>query len=54
MQDKACDPVVISLGSNGTPLDMNLDTRASLTLINKASYDEITGNAPATFEHTDV
>jgi len=54
MQDKAHDPIIIPLESNGTTLDMKLDTRVSLTLINKASYDEITGNAPATLEHTDV
>jgi len=54
MQDKAHDPTVIPLESYGTPLDMEFDTGMSLTLINKASYDEITGNAPATLEHTDV
>ena len=45
MQDKAHDPIVIPLELNRTPLDMEFDK--SLTLINKASYDEITTNAPA-------
>ena len=35
-------------------MEMELDTGASLTLINTASYDKITRNYPARLEHSDA
>ena len=52
--DKTCDPIVITLELNGVPLDMELDTGASLTLLNKSTYKAITHDASTGLQPSDA
>ena len=49
--DKIRDLIVIKLG---VPLDMELDTGASLTLVNKSTYKMITHDASTGLQHSDA
>ena len=52
--DKTRDPIVITLELNGVPLDMELDTGASLTLLNKSTYKAITHDASTGLQPSDA
>ena len=52
--DKTREPIIITLELNDVPLDMELDTGASLTLVNKSTYDKITCDASTGLEHSDA
>ena len=52
--DKTCDRIVITLELNGIPLDMELDTGASLTLVNKSTYKAITRDASTGLQPSDA
>lgn len=55
LQDNTYEPITVELELNQVPLTMELDTGASLTLINKASYDLISQeNQCAKLEKPDV
>ena len=48
MQDKTRDPILIILQVYKVPVEMELNTGASLTLINRATYSKITCDSSAT------
>ena len=50
LQSETHDPILIQLELNNVPVRMELDTGASLTLINKASYDLIAQNGQVALE----
>ena len=54
MQDKTRDPILITLQVNQVPVEMELDTVVSLTLINRATYSKITCDSPVTLEHSNA
>ena len=54
MKDATRDPILITLELNEVPLQMELDTGASLTLINRTSYKKITRDSPTVLEHSDA
>ena len=51
--NKTCDSIVITLEFNRVPLDMELDTGALLTLVNKSTY-KITRDDSNRLEHSDA
>ena len=52
--DKTRDPIVITLELNGVPLDMELDTGASLTQLNESTYKAITHDASSGLQPSDA
>ena len=50
LKSETHDPILIQLELNNVPVRMELDTGASLTLINEASYDLIAQNGQAALE----
>ena len=43
------DPILITVESNYIPVELELDTGASLTLINRSLFNELTKKSPPTF-----
>ena len=54
MKDATRDPILITLELNEIPLQMELDTGASLSLINRPSSKKITRDSPTVLEHSDA
>ena len=52
--DKTHKPIIITLELNEVPLDMELDTGGSLTLVNKSTNDKITHDASTGPEHSNA
>ena len=48
--DKIREPIIITLELNEVPLDMELDTGALLTLVNKSTYYKVTCDASTGLE----
>ena len=54
IKDATRDPILITIELNKVPLQMELDTGASLTLINSTSYKNITHASPIVLQHSDA
>ena len=46
------DPILITVELNNIPVELGLDTRASLNLINRTLFNELTQEPPVTLQHS--
>ena len=46
------DPILITVELNSIPVELELDTGASLTLINRTLFNELTQESPVTLQHS--
>jgi len=54
LSSRGQEPILVSVTLNQTPVQMELDTGASLSLLNKPTFDVITSNTHTTLKATDV